>query len=402
MLFCMNIGNIKSLSILNVMVAFFFMTTPLESVSLFEEFSMAKLSSLFVLVVWAYKGFPLRRSVLICSFVGVLLLSVFSVIWSIDKEHSLISIVTFLLPCVLLTEAILSSIRKKEDIEFYLFAYVVGCMIISISCIANRDAIIENAIMESELRLTSFGQNQNVLAFLLTMGLVIVLSALKKSGSVGVRIVQWTLIVLFSFVLISTGSRMGMGLLCMVLFLFLISSKTKGQALLMLLFLVSFVFFLIPLIPSEVYTRFFESDMLIKSGDFSGRGGIWERSWSAFTMENPFLGVGYGNFTTLMGLYYSLPKASHNTYLTYIVEFGFAFFWVAFIPMILIAKYIWSMFRRRKDLYVFSYVLPLFITMFVLETAKNRWIFIIGTVVYAWYKLDCNEKTVHEDSRSDS
>lgn len=398
----MNVGKIKSLSILNIMVAFFFMTTPLESVSLFEKFSMAKLSSLFVLVVWAYKGFPMRRSSLVYSFVGVLLLSVISVLWSIDKEHTLISIATFLLPCVLLTEAILSSIRKKEDITLYLFAYVVGCLIISISCIANRDTIIENAILENELRLTSFGQNQNVLAFLLTMGLVIVLSALKKHGSIGVRIIQWSLLVLFSFVSISTGSRMGMGLLCFVILLFLISSKTKGQVFLMLLFLVSFVFFMIPLIPSEVYNRFFETDMLIKSGDFSGRGGIWEKSWSAFTMETPFLGVGYSNFITLMGLYYSAPEASHNTYLTYIVEFGFAFFWVPFIPVILIAKYIWSIFRKVKDLYVFSYVLPLFIAMFVLETAKNRWIFIIGTLVYAWYKLECNKKSENEDCRSDS
>lgn len=344
----------------------------------------------------------MRRSSLVYSFVGVLLLSVISVLWSIDKEHTLISIATFLLPCVLLTEAILSSIRKKEDITLYLFAYVVGCLIISISCIANRDTIIENAILENELRLTSFGQNQNVLAFLLTMGLVIVLSALKKHGSIGVRIIQWSLLVLFSFVSISTGSRMGMGLLCFVILLFLISSKTKGQVFLMLLFLVSFVFFMIPLIPSEVYNRFFETDMLIKSGDFSGRGGIWEKSWSAFTMETPFLGVGYSNFITLMGLYYSAPEASHNTYLTYIVEFGFAFFWVPFIPVILIAKYIWSIFRKVKDLYVFSYVLPLFIAMFVLETAKNRWIFIIGTLVYAWYKLECNKKSENEDCRSDS
>ena len=398
----MNIGNIKSLSILNVMVAFFFMTTPLESISLFERFSLAKLSSLFVLVVWAYKGFPFRRCYLIYSFVLVLFLSVFSVIWSIDREHTFISIFTFLLPCILLMEAIMVSIKRKEDIKLYLFFYVVGCLIISLSCIVNREAILENAIMEHELRLTSFEQNQNVLAFLLTMGVVIVLSALKNHGSICIRIAEWSLLVLFSFVSISTGSRMGMGLLSLVLLLFMISTKGKTQIFLMLLFLISFFFFLLPLIPSEVYSRMFESNALIKSGDFSGRGAIWEKGWSAFMMENSFFGVGYGNFNNLMNLYYSSPEASHNTYLTYVVEYGFAFFWILFIPVILIVKYVWKIFRRERDLYVFSYVFPLLIAMFMLETEKNRWLFIIGALVYAWYKLSYDEKTVNEDSRSNS
>lgn len=397
---CMRSEYKQSLSVLNIMVAFFFLTTPLESVSLFDKFSLAKLSSILVLIIWVIKGFKIRKSNIVRAYIFVSLVAILSVMWSIDKEHTILSILNFLIPCIILSEAILVSIKDKKTIELYMFSYVIGCFIISLSCIINREAIIENAILNDEMRLTTFDQNQNVLAFLLTMGLVIMLSFIRKQKVMIVRMIEWVLVIFFSFVSISTGSRMGMTLMCVVFLLFLISSKNKEQGIALIFFMGSFILFLIPLIPDVVFNRLLETGTLIGSGNFSGRGAIWERAWNAYMYENPLLGVGYGNFVTLLEQYYSSAGASHNSYLTFIIEFGFLLSWIFFVPIIMILKYAYSLSRKLKDFYVFAYVLPLFIAMFVLETERNRWIYVIGIMVYAWYELEFKKEKIgatHED-----
>lgn len=54
---------------LNYTIAFFFFATPIESIALLENFSIAKFSALLVLLGWATQGFKLKTSKMLKRFV---------------------------------------------------------------------------------------------------------------------------------------------------------------------------------------------------------------------------------------------------------------------------------------------------------------------------------------------
>jgi O-antigen ligase len=192
----------------------------------------------------------------------------------------------------------------------------------------------------------------------------------------------------------STGSRTGIVVLILCFFMFVIATRQfkilVGSIILIMLGLP----ILLQYLPESIMDRLFETQELMDDGDFSGRGIIWSSAIKAFGQENYLLGVGYSNFSTMLRLHFGWQMASHNTYLTYLVEFGVlgvGVFIYALIKLLQIAR---NIYKQENNLFTYCYIMPLLLFMTTLETEYKRWIFVLYVLLFAWNRLKQEEKII--------
>ena len=375
-------------SFLNYAVALFFLATPIESIAVFEGFSIAKLSALVVFVGWAIKGIKTSQSVMIRSFIVLALYASMTIIWSIDKANTSNQIVKFLWPSIIVAIAMNYSIRCNEDIFLYLKAYIVGCLISTAATLLFRDAMLAAAEYAGQERLTAFGQDQNTLAFLLCTGFTIVLDFFRKTRNGKRKYPSIALLLLFVVVILSTGSRTGLVLTAFVFGLYFMSSGSLKNFVLMILLLLLLSPVIYNYIPDSIWDRFIETNDLMESGDFSDRGRIWSSGLSALATENYVLGVGYSNFSTMLRNHFGWQMASHNTYLSYLADLGIVGFIIFLSVIYRMFMFVRKIYKVDKDVYVYAYIVPFLVVMLVLETEYKRWLFIFGVMLEAYFRLN--------------
>lgn len=380
----------KKYTFLNIAIALFFLASPIESISIFEGFSIAKLSALFVVIGWATQGFKRRYSTMINSFVVMALYATASIIWSIDRSGTTNQVIMFLWPSIIVSMAMFYSIRKNEDIYLYLSFFIIGCVIAAISTLMFRDATLAAAEYAGQDRLTAFGQDQNTLAFLLCIGFTIVLNFFRKNNKSLQKYISVGMLFVFVIVILSTGSRTGLILTFLVFSLYLISSGSFKNILLMITLVIVLAPLVYNYIPESIWERFLQTNDLVESGNFSERGDIWSAGLLAFKDENFLFGVGYSNFSTMLHNHFGWQMASHNTYLSYLIDFGYCGFFFFIFILIRMTKIVIRIYTKSKDIYIFAYLLPFLIVMFVLETEYKRWIFMYGVLFESYYKLNSN------------
>lgn len=386
--------NNGNFGLLKFSIALFFLATPLESLPLAEGFSIVKLSAIIVLVAWALSGFQRKANNPTKIFVPLLVFAAISCVWSIDFSTSLNAITTFLVPSLLVAMIMSYSVNSKKDIAIYLGFYILGCLISSIAGLLTRQATLAVAEYAGQERLTAFGQDQNTLAFLLIMGVVPLLQFIGKTSKPIVKYLSIALIIVFAYMIASTGSRTGVIVLALVVLFYAYSARQfKVIAVLGILVVIGLPI-LIQYLPESIMNRFMQTSELVDSGDFSNRGVIWQSALDAFFQENILLGVGYSNFSTMLRQHYGWQMASHNTYLTYLVEFGLVGVWTFVYVLVKMFKIATSIRKQENNAFVYCYVLPLFVFMMTLETEYKRWIFMMYVLMYSWYML--NEKEKHK------
>jgi O-antigen ligase len=377
----------KNIKLLKYSLFFFFICAPLESISLGESFSLAKLTAIIVLLIWALIGFPMPKSKMLDAFYVLLGYAILSALWGIDISNSFNQILTFLIPSILVAVAMSSSINDKDDIALYMIGYVIGCVIAAMSGMYFRNSILNDAITNGQERLTAFGADQNALAFLLTMGIVCLLSYYSSGKSKKVRAVVLGGIGVFLLMILSTGSRTGLVMASIVIAGFLLSQRNFNVFFIFTILIIAAIPFLISYLPQSIIERFMETDQLVSSGNFSDRGDIWSRAIDALSHQNFVLGVGYSNFKTMFKISFGETWASHNTYLTYLAEFGVLGFFVFLYVLIVIWKYARKISKQSGNWFVYFYVIPYLIIMLTLETEYKRWIFILGIMLESWYNM---------------
>lgn len=388
--------QVKKYSFLNIAIAIFFMATSIESIAIFEGFSIVKLSSLLVLIGWFFQGFRFRLSSMLKLFIALAILATCSILWAIDSINTTNQVFSFLWPSVIVAVAMNSSIRSIKDIKLYLFAFVFGALIATSATFMFREATLAAAEYAGEERLSAFGQDQNTLAYLLCVAVTIVLDFFRQTSNTLLKIISICLLLAFIIAILSTGSRTGLIVTMFVIMLFMMSNRSiKTWVTVVLL-----IFLLVPVvynyIPASTWERFSETDELVSSGNFSERGDIWSSGIQAFSNENIILGVGYSNFSTMLNQHFGWQMASHNTYLSYLVDLGFVgliLFLVIISKMLLITR---SISKSKGDLYIYAYIIPFLVVMFVLETEYKRWIFILGVLLEAYMRL---HKVQYEQSK---
>lgn len=375
-------------NVLNYSIALFFLVSPVESIALFEGFSIAKLSAIAVLFGWSTQGFKTSKSRMINSFVILALYSTLSILWSINRDNSINQVTLFLWPSIIVAMAINYSIKCNRDISLYLVSYIIGCLISTVATFMFRDQTLAVAIIAGEERLTAFGQDQNTLAYLLCIGFTICLDYFRKSGNTNLRFPCIALLVSLVVVILSTGSRTGLILTVFVFSLYSMSSGNYKNFILIVLLIILLSPIIYNYIPETIWERFLETGELVENGNFSERGDIWESGLSALSKENFITGVGYSNFSTMLRNHFGWQMASHNTYLSYISDLGIIGFTFFIRILYVMFKFIRKIFVIEKDIYVFAYIIPFFVIMFTLETEYKRWLFMFGVMIEAYYRIN--------------
>ena len=378
---------VKKYTFLNIAIATFFVSTSIESIAIFEGFSIAKLSSLLVLLGWFFQGLHLRLSSILKLFIALAMLATCSILWSIDSTNTSNQVFSFLWPSVIVALAVNSSIRSIKDIQLYLFAFVLGALIATSATFIFRESTLAAAEYAGEERLSAFGQDQNTLAYLLCVAVTIVLDFYRRASKVLLKVISISLLLSFLVAILSTGSRTGVIITIFVIMLFMMSKSSLKIwiTVIMLIFLLAPVVY--NYIPESTWERFSETEELVSSGNFSERGYIWSSGIQAFSNENILLGVGYSNFSTMLNKHFGWQMASHNTYLSYLVDLGFIgliLFLIIISKMLLITRKIQ---KSKGDIYIYAYIIPFLVVMFVLETEYKRWIFILGVMLESYMRL---------------
>lgn len=381
-------------SLLVFVIALFYFVAPLESVAIFSQFSLPKLTAIIVIVVRVVSLKPIRVSKTIITFMPLLLYALLSLIWSIDIINTIRSIFLFLIPSLLVMEATDNSIVSEREIRIYLGAFALGAVVTVVMALFNRNQIISDATIVGQERLSALGQDQNTFAFLVNMLVVIILSYYRNTKNIVFKVLSILVLMASVFVIISTGSRTGLFVLAVIVSLFVFSSKGVASKTGFIVLLIIAVVILLPKIPTTIIDRYLESEELINEGDFSQRGIIWRRAWKCFFEENMFLGVGYSNFSEMLAKHYMGWKmASHNTYLTYLVEFGWIGVWTFVYVLYRIIKSAFRIKRKNGDIFIFGFIFPIFITMFLLETEYKRWLFMLVVLLFNYEKIKTSNHT---------
>lgn len=382
-------GKINSrYSFLNFAIAVFFFTVPIESIAIFESFSIVKIAALIVLFAWFTKCFATKRSRMIRAFIVLATYASLSVLWSIDKGKSFHQIMMFLWPSIIVVTAINYSIKSNNDIYIYLKFFIVGCLVAAIAAMGARDVTLTAAEYADQERLTAFNQDQNTLAFILCVGFTIALDFFRRTSKSLWRFTSLAICVVFILVILSTGSRTGLILAVLVLGLYFLSIRSIKNLILLILLILLLSPIVYNYVPESIWERFLETNTLVKSGNFSGRGDIWLLGLKAFSKENIILGVGYSNFSTMIWQHFGWQIASHNTYLSYIVDLGIIGFVIFFFVLSRMCQIVYLIYKSSKDIYIFAYVIPFLCVMFVLETEYKRWLFILGIMLESYYQLN--------------
>jgi O-antigen ligase len=373
-----------------------FLTTPLESVEIITNFSIVKLVSLLLIgyTLLARKNiFVIREPFLIILMIYAIF-TFLSFLWSINQVVTIQKSLLTVLPNFIVTLIVYYAVKDRADLEKMFMAYVVGCVIISFASLYAY-ATGYNLTEEDEGRITAFNQDQNELSFLLSFGIVSILyllnySILKKA----VKALLIVLGVVFAFVILTTGSRMGLILLVLIAVTVAFMNIRKGRIVFFVPVILVVGLTLFEFLPDTTRERLFQIQDQVKSRDLTGRVAIWKLGFNAFEKKNAYvLGTGYNTFRSLITEKSGLSAASHNTYLSVLVELGVAGFCIYLIMIAYLLFRIYYLFRKGSVFFILL-ILPLLVTMFALSTNDRRWFFLIGVIIVKLWQFAKDETFV--------
>ena len=154
-----------------IFLLFAFIPVELE---IFPHFSTVKLAPIAVIIVYFLNNNKNNKTDLMTYWhIKLCIIAALSCLWSIDIAASFNKVAMFLIPTVLTCWIIYQSLDSIKKINIALFCYFLGCMVNAVYSMMNRDMILLAAEFADQERMVAFGQDPNMLAFLLNMGLVI-------------------------------------------------------------------------------------------------------------------------------------------------------------------------------------------------------------------------------------
>jgi O-antigen ligase len=384
--------------IFSFLVLMVFLTTPLESVEISSNFSIVKLVSVALILFTIMTGkniFAIRDPLFIILLIYTLL-TIISFLWSIDQVVTFQKSMITMLPNFIITLIIFHAINEREDIDRMFLAYVTGCVIISaVSFYAYSTGY--NMDVEDEGRVTAFNQDQNELSFLLSFGIIAIVYLLKYSSLV--RITKYVLLVvgcLLAFVILTTGSRMGLLLLILIASVLVFMNIKNASLVLIIPLIIALSILFYKFLPVTTAERLLQVQDQIENKDLTGRVSIWKIGLMAFENKNAYVfGTGYSTFKTLMASKTGWDPAAHNTYLSTLIELGAAGLAILLSFLIYLIYRVWYLIRNCS-LFFILLILPMLATMFVLATGNRRWLFLIAVIIIKLWQFAKEEVEVNE------
>jgi O-antigen ligase len=273
--------------------------------------------------------------------VALMCWSILSIIWSIDQNRSLSSIISGLL-IIGLIFMIWDLYRTEKAVKFGLQAYAFASFILASSVVIN----FISGDSYSSVRYSGLELNPNVLATMVLFAIPIAWYLSSDHGRVlpypfySINLIYIPLGILS---IILTGSRQAMvGLIVALIYIFSSSLEKYSEDLVRSFGIILFIG-LIPLIGWLVTGLGIDRLLSIPEAILSGEGSMgarytqWQAGFQLF-ISNPILGIGSGAFNTAVEPLIGRTVAPDNTYLQILFELGL----IGFLLLIGVGKSILS------------------------------------------------------------
>ncbi|GGA72905.1 hypothetical protein GCM10008025_15860 [Ornithinibacillus halotolerans] len=320
----------------------------------------------------------------------------------IDFPYGLSAIIKLFVNFIYVLVLLIFIEKYKDDVILLLFKWWrITAIIISVLCIIS--VILYRFGVDNGL--TSGGRAQatlndpNLAALYLIVSFTIVAIS---STFVQKKLIVNVAMVVVLIALVSTASRGGMVSIVfsvlIVLFLSLMMGRIKE--LFFLLIIGSIISFIILLINSSSDFLSFAMERVARIGTegdgTSDRILLWKSAYEMW-MDNPFIGIGIGQFipysTEMYG--YTFSSIPHNTYLSFLSETGILGF-LAFIwfPMYLVIKVILGLIKRGGNVfyYLFIGLNAIAIQSITINIENIRFIWIYLAVCFVLIHTDFNQQ----------
>ncbi len=221
---------------------------------------------------------------------------------------------------LLMTVVIWNIFLTRKQIQFSLWAYLLGCYVAVFMLLRNfmsGAAFIEGLTMD---RFAGGGQDPNDLGVMLAIGVVIAvwLGSTARSSPI-LRLLTYVYVPLGIFAILLTASRTALiALVIGVLMSFLILSKVRlSTRIIVFAVIILSAVYVVRLVPGATFERLGKLDESVSAGDFEGRGAIWQEGIEVF-LEHPLAGIGAGAFPETI----ELRRPAHNVWIAVAAEMG--------------------------------------------------------------------------------
>ncbi|MGO9114435.1 MAG: O-antigen ligase family protein [Thermoguttaceae bacterium] len=300
-----------------------------------------------VLAVMAGHGLRRWCAVLILQLVFVAW-SALSVAWALAPEQSLEVCIRMSLNFVLAFLIWEFAVTYGQQL-WILRSFLIGLLVPMSLTFATFLGLYRLDVDPNSVRFTGAGNDQNYLAMILSMGIVLAAYFATASSSGldrWLRPFYWTFAALAAVAAMLTGSRGG--LVCLILatvfaaFLAGISLRRVIRSAAVLGFIVFVVVLIRYVVPQALQQRATRSTE--EAASFGPRWAYWERGLTLTFPKNPLAGIGVGGFgavtTELSGV---KTGVAHNMPITALVELGV-------VGLLLYLVLCYSVFRATRGL----------------------------------------------------
>lgn len=277
-------------------------------------------------------------SLLLGAMIAFLTWSILSSLWSIAPRGSLSRSITYL-QLIMMVWLVWQQTRSREQHMALIQAYVLGGYV---SILAVVFEFVRSAGGDG-LRLSGLDSNANWAALALAIGIPMAWYLMSQHRHSLLLWVNVAYVPLAVFSIGLTASRGGLIVATIGLSVILLTYAQlriwRKIAIFILLALALFGAY--RFIPTANLDRLAEAPSEISQGDLTNRRDIWSAGLSIY-WNSPYLGVGSGGFPKAVEQILNNDKASHNAFISILVELGLigllifvALFVIALLPILL-------------------------------------------------------------------
>ncbi|MCK4234466.1 O-antigen ligase family protein [candidate division WOR-3 bacterium] len=268
----------------------------------------------------------------------------FSFLYSTDIHRGLYALREFIKALVIYF-IIVNIVNSKKLLVAIIWTIVISTAFASFFSIYQYIAgsIFEFSVFKIYYRVAGTGNDANYFALLLVTTLPLSLSLFRITRFKLLKILLLIISFAYIFSIFFTLSRGGLIGLSFVLIFFLFKFRTNKKIFILLLFVILFLSFFIPLnVKMRIQTLIhFQGDASIIQRIELIKGGL------RVFAESPLVGVGLGGFINHVARYVTMPMVAHNTYLQVAAELGLIGFSL-FASIILLT--LWTLHKNQKML----------------------------------------------------
>lgn len=251
--------------------------------------------------------------------IWLLLITVASLLWSIDRQITLNRMTTYLLvPGFCLYTSTLNFTKKEFDL--IVLSAILG------GIIGAGAAFFSGAVLDEQMAdrmILTENNDPNNFAALLLLPFAVTWWRVQDNTQKLKRILYAVALAIIVFTLLMTGSRGGFFSLLVILvsYYFVSGMYKRASAILGTAILLAIMFFLLrSYLPTDLFNRLFTLTNYTTTG--AGRTTVWQILFRDIIPEMGVFGLGPGCVSIKLTSYYGFAKGVHNTYLNMLCEYG--------------------------------------------------------------------------------